>query len=245
MDGDGMMRTGRILKFCTVAIFALPLAPSAASAPQLDPAAVIRLVDSNVQRRVEDVLAFTDIEHYSVYRGSDEVHPIATMTARDSYTNGVGKTYTILAQTGSVLVDRFGLRPLIANEEEINKPGSVQRSWFTSANYEMRLMAGGARRVNGRMCYGLTIVPKQKAPNMVDGTLWVDASDGSIVQVDGVASKSPSPFAGTTHLMRQYATIDGFPMAIHARAESKSALFGRTVVRIEYSDYHLQVKGGR
>ena len=31
-----------------------------------------------------------------------------------------------------------------------------------------------------------------------------------------------------------------YPMAMHARAESNSLLFGRTVVTIDYSDYHLQ-----
>lgn len=236
----------RLVILRTVAVgLAIGIQALPAVAQQPDQAAIIRLVDASVQKRVAGVLAFTDIEHYSVYRGSDETHPVATMTARDSYTKGVGKTYTILAESGSAIVQKFGLRPLIENEEEINKPANVQRSWFTSANYEMKLQPGGAQRINGRMCYALAITPKQKAPNMVDGTLWADASDGSIVQVEGVASKSPSPFSGTTHMMRQYVSIDSYPMATHARAESKSALFGRTVVLIDYSDYHLQVQKSR
>lgn len=240
-----MMKRGRFLKFRTAAIFAVLLPLSATVAQQADQAAVIRIVDANVQKRVDRVLAFTDIEHYSVYRGAEQTRPVATMTARDSYTKGVGKTYTILAQSGSAIVQKFGLRPLIDNEEQINKPANVQHSWFTSANYEMKLKPGGLERINGRMCYALAITPKEKAPNLLNGTLWVDARDGSVVQVAGVASRSPSPFAGTTHLMRQYANIDGFPMATHARAESKSALFGRTVVLIDYSDYHLQLQSSR
>ncbi len=55
------------------------------------------------------------------------------------------------------------------------------------------------------------------------GTMWVDAKDFSIVQIEGVATKSPSMFAGATHMMRQYANIDGFSMATHARAESDSS----------------------
>ena len=80
---------------------------------------------------------------------------------------------------------------------------------------------------------------------MIDGTLWVDARDDSIVKVQGIASERPSIFAGTTHMMRDYVNIDGYPMATHARAESNSFLFGRTVVTIEYSDYHLQVRGAK
>lgn len=232
-------------RVCAIACITVTVNAFLLPAQQPDQAAVIRLVDRNVQERVDRVLAFTDIEHYSVYRGNDQTHPIATMTARDSYTKGLGKTYTILAQTGSMIVQKFGLRPLIENEEQINRPENVKHSWFTSANYEMVLKEGGEERVNGRLCFALTITPKEKAPNMIQGTLWVDAQDGSIVQVEGIASKSPSPFAGTTHMMRQYTNIDGFPMATHARAESKSMLFGRTVVLIDYTGYRLRVRENR
>ncbi len=208
-----------------------------------DQAAAIHLIDEAVATRVDKVFSFTDIEHYSVFRGSDETHPVAEMTVRDSYQKGVGKKYTLLSESGSGIVLRFGLKPLIDNETAINQPGKVEGSWFTSANYVMELKPGGAQKLNGRNCYVFTIRPRRAAPNMVAGTLWADAKDGTLVQIDGVASKKPSVFAGATHMMRRYANIDGFAMAMHARAESSSALFGRTVVVIDYSDYHLQLRG--
>ena len=217
--------------------------PWAAAEPASEPDAVsvIRMIDAEVQHRVQTVQGFTDIEHYKVFRGGDETHPVAEMTAKDTYRKGAGKTYTVLSRSGSDIVQRFGLKPLIENEERINNPATVAQSWFTSANYTMKLKPGGIQKLNGRDCYVLSIAPRQKAPQMIDGTLWVDAHDGSIAQVDGVASKSPSPFAGTTHMMRQYTQIEGFPMATRARAESTSVLFGRTVVLIDYPEYHLQI----
>jgi hypothetical protein len=215
---------------------------AAASAQAPDQTAVIHNIDAAVAARVDNVLSFTDVEHYSVYRGGDETHPVAEMTVRDAYTKGAGKEYTVLSESGSGIVLRFGLKPLIENEKTINLPGNVQKSWFTSANYEMKLKSGGIEKLNGRDCYVLTIQPKAEASNLVIGTLWADATDGSLVQIQGVASKSPSAFAGATHMMRQYANIDGFAMAMHARAESSSMLFGRTVVIIDYSDYHLQLR---
>lgn len=218
---------------------------AAAVFAQPDSAAVVRGIDSEVASRVANVLGFTDTERYAVYRGDDETHPAAQMTARDSYRKDQGKTYTILSQSGSGIVLRYGLHPLLQNEESINQPGRVDKSWFTSANYEMKLKAGGVEQINGRRCYALEITPRHSAPNMIDGTLWVDAKDYSIVKVQGVASKSPSIFAGTTHMMRDYVNIDGYPMATHARAESESSIFGRTVVVIDYTDYHLQVRGAK
>ena len=215
------------------------------AAQQPDQAAIIRQIDAAVSARVDSILEFTDVEHYSVYRGGDQTHPAAEMTVRDTYKKGVGKEYAVLSQSGSGLILRFGLKPLIDNEKTINLPGTVEKSWFTSANYEMKLQPGGIERLNGRDCYVLAITPREKASNLVVGTLWADAKDGSLVQIEGVASKSPSAFAGTTHMMRQYTNVNGFAMATHARAQSTSMLFGQTVVTIDYSDYHLQLRGNK
>ena len=216
------------------------------AAPQPpDQAAFIRQIDGAVAARVDNILGFTDVEHFSVYRSGDETHPVAEMTVRDTYKKGVGKAFTVLSQSGSSIILRFGLKPLINNDVTINLPGNVEKSWFTSANYDMKLKPGGVERLNGRDCYVLTITPRGEAPNLIIGTLWADAKDGSLVQVDGVASKSPSAFAGTTRAMRQYTNISGFAMAMHARAESNSMLFGRTVIIIDYSNYQLQLRQGK
>jgi hypothetical protein len=206
---------------------------------------MIREIDAAVAARVDNILEFTDIEHYSVFRGGDETHPAAEMTVRDTYRKGIGKDYAVLSESGSGLILRFGLKPLIDNEKTIDLPGNWEKSWFTSANYEMKLKPGGVQRLNGRDCYALAITPKGEAPNLIVGTLWADAKDGSLVQIDGVASKSPSAFAGTTHVMRQYANLNGFSMAMHARAESTSVLFGHTVVTIDYLNYQLQLRGSK
>lgn len=224
------------------ALLTLAFVPRAAQAQQPDQAAVLRSIDAAVSYRFQNVLGFTSIEHYAVYRGGDETHPVAEMTVKDTYTKGVGKTYTVLAQSGSGIVFKFGLEPLLDNEKTVNLPGNVEQSWFDTANYQMKLRPGGIQKKNGRDCFVLDVTARRKAPNMIDGTLWVDAQNGMIVRLEGVASKSPSPFAGTTHMMRDYMDLDGFPMAVHARAESSSLLFGRTVVTIDYSDYHLQLR---
>ena len=222
-----------------------PLGIAAAPTQEPDAAAVIRSIDAAVAARVDRVIGFTDIEHYSVYRGQDETHPVAEMTVKDTYKKGVGKEYTVLSQSGSGIVIRFGLKPLIDNEKTINEPGNVEKSWFTSANYEMKLKAGGVQKLNGRDCYLLAITPRQKAPNLINGSLWADVRDGSLVQIDGIASRNPSAFSGTTHMMRQYKNIGSFAMAMRARAESNSMFFGRTVVTIDYSNYKLLLRDAK
>ena len=236
----GMRRSRTARTVASVCTLLLLRAPGIAQ--DHDPGAVIRLVDAAVAARFENILGFTDVEHYAVYRGGDESHPVAEMTVKDTYKKGAGKSYAVLSQSGSSILLHFGLKPLLDNEQTINQPGNVERSWFNSANYAMTLKADNVQKLNGRDCFALDVKPRQVAPNLIIGTIWVDAQDGILVQIDGVASKNPSAFSGATHLMRQYTNIDGHSMAIHARAESDSALFGRTVVKIDYSDYNLEVQ---
>jgi len=224
-----------------VSLFAASLFTFAPRAQQ--PAdSIIRDLDAANHARFDNVLSFTDVEHYIVFRGNDQTNPAAEMTVKMSYKKGVGKDYVILKQSGSSLIQKFGLQPLLENEKSINNPAKVAQSWFTSTNYEMRLKPGIAQTIDGRQCLAIAITPRRKAPNMIDGTLWVDAVNHTLAQVEGVASKSPSVFAGTTKMMRRYTIMQGYAMAIHARAESSSALFGRTVILIDYSDYHFQLR---
>jgi hypothetical protein len=102
----------------------------------------------------------------------------------------------------------------------------------------------GTQVIDGRECLAVAINPKRKAPNLIVGTLWVDAKDYTIVRLEGLASKAPSVFAGVTHMMRQYALVQGFSMATHAHAESSTFLYGRTVVAIDYSGYEIEVRPG-
>ena len=57
---------------------------AAAKAQPPDQAAIIRQIDAAVAIRVDNVLGFTDVEHYSVYRGGDEIHSVAEMSVRDT-----------------------------------------------------------------------------------------------------------------------------------------------------------------
>jgi hypothetical protein len=77
---------------------------------------------------------------------------------------------------------------------------------------------------------------------MIEGTLWVDAKDGSIVRIEGTASQSPSIFVGPAQVTRWYVDMVGYSMATHARATSDSFLLGQTIVTIDYRDYQFQLR---
>lgn len=211
-------------------------------AQQLDSAAVIQQVDAAVKTRVESIAGYTVTEHYAVYRNQDEITPVAEMTVKTTYQSDTGKSYTIISQTGSGIIRSLVLGAILDNEKRMSLPGNREGTWITSANYEMKLKPGGTQFLDGRDCLVLELNPKRKTPYLIEGTLWVDSKDGSIVQVQGTASKSSSVFTGPTQVIRQYAQIGGFSQATHARAVSDSFMFGETIVRIDYQDYQVQLR---
>lgn len=232
---------GQIRRAAMVAVGFGCLIAAAGPASAQDEAALLKKIDAATQARYEHVAGFTDTEHYAVYRGADLTKPAAEMTVRVTYRKGLGKSYKVLSQSGSAVIRHFGLKPLLENEKDINDPAKVAESWLTTANYEMHAKPGQTRVLDGHTCVAVAIKPRRQAPNMIDGTLWVDPENGVALEVEGIASKAPSAFAGTTHMMRQYAMMDGYAEATHARAES-SGIFGKTVVTIEYSEYKMEVR---
>ena len=230
-----------IAAVCVLAVLGI----AAAQAEQPDESAVIRGVDAAVKARIDGIAVYVVTEHYAVYRNHDETHPVAEMTVKTEYRKETGKSYTILSQSGSEFIRNHVLEPLLDREKTINLPGIREASWFTSANYEMRLKPGGVQRMDERDCLALAISPRRKGTNMIDGTLWVDARDGEIVRLEGSATQSPSIFTGPAQVMRLYASVNGFAMATQARAVSDSFLLGQTVVTIDYRDYQIQLSPAR
>ena len=206
---------------------------------QIDNATAVRNIDAAVKWRIDHIAGYTDLEHYRVYRSKDETHPDAEMVVKTTYRPESGKIYQVISQSGSSLLYKLLMHPLLEREKEINDPAKVSASLMNSSNYDMKLILGGPVQKEGRDCWALTIEPRHKAANLFIGTLWVDAHDFTIVRIEGVTSKSPTFWASPAHVMRRYVKVDGFAQAIQARAETDS-FFGRVVLTIDYDAYQIQ-----
>lgn len=238
------LRRNRALAFCSIVGLWAALQPGLSAAQQPDAASLIQRVDAAVKSRVDNIAGYTVTEHYSVFRNKDESHPAAEMMVKTIYRKESGKSYTIVSQSGSEVIRNVVLGRILENEKHINEPGVREGSWFTSANYEMKLKPGGLQNLNGHDCLALSISPRRKEPFLIAGTLWVDPKDGAVVRVQGVASKNASLLTGPTQVMRDYTRVNGFSQATHARAVSTSFLFGETVVTIDYTGYQIQLRSG-
>ncbi len=203
-------------------------------------ATIINRIDAAVHARERELMGYTATEHYAMFRNHDDQHPAAEMMVKTTYQKDVGKKYDILSETGPALLRRV-LETILDNERRMNEPANRATTVITSTNYEMTIK--GSEAVDGRNCDVILIKPRRVSPYALNGTVWVDAQDGTIVQLQGVTAKSPSVFAGASQVFRQYMNIEGFGMATHAQAVSNSWLVGQTIIKIDYANYAMQLNG--
>jgi hypothetical protein len=224
-----------------VAMCMLILFSPAASLAQASPGqTAINKIDASVAARDQNLLGYTVTELYRVYRGSDKTHPAAQMTVKTTYQKDSGKSYVIVSQSGSELILKEVLARVLDSERLMTQPANRPQALLTTANYTMTVK--GDDTLDGRTCKVVAIVPKKSSPYLFRGTIWVDAQDGAIVKLEGVASKAASILAGATQVSRQYANIQGLPMATHASAVAGSWLLGQTAVDIDYSGYQMTLR---
>ena len=198
-----------------------------------------------MKNRIDRLADYTVTEHYAVFRGKDESHPAAEMLVKTAYRKQTGKSYNIISQSGAAIWRNEVLGTLLDNEKRMSQPGNVGTALINSSNYDMKLDATALEQLNGRDCVVLDITPRRNSQYLFKGKLWVDAQDFSIVQLKGTASKSAFFLASAAEVVRQYDEMNGLPMAIHAQAVSSSSLLGQTVVKIDYTNYKLDLTRGR
>ncbi len=203
---------------------------------------LVHKIDSSVRARDQGIAGYTVTEHYALFRGRNEDRQAADMVVKTTYRRDAGKSYSIVSESGTELLRKL-LETILDNEKRMTQPANRATALITSANYEMAVK--GTEPVEGRDCVAVILTPKRSSPYLFNGTIWVDSQDGSIVQLQGTSSKAPSVFTGPSQVFRQYAPINGFPMATHAKAISNSWALGRTTIKIDYTGYQLQAQSGQ
>jgi hypothetical protein len=205
----------------------------------LSEAEVIQRIDGAVSFRTSHISGYSVKELYSIYRNGDP-SPAAQVTVKTIYNRTSGKEYTPVSQTGSSMLRNIVIEKILANEKEMARTENHDKVAITSANYEMHLLPGKVT-INGRDCVVVTLKARRKLSYLLNGKGWFDAGDYTLVHLEGSPAQSVSVFAGETAGKRDYDRIQGFSMAKYAELHSHSFLFGNTALKIDYSEYKIDI----
>lgn len=183
--------------------------------------------------RKSELRDYTTLRTYQVVDLKGKVHAeeIGTMEFRAPDQ----KTFNVTAETGSGLVRKMALHPLIASEIEAAAGRQHHDSAISPANYSLDLV--GEQQVGPYHCFVAQAVPKRKDKYLFAGKLWIDENDYAVVRIEGHPAKKLSFWIQRADFVRQYQKIDGVWLPQRDQTFVQVRLYGKKVLKIEHQNY--------
>lgn len=212
--------------------FLLAAAASAQTSSPLPTAddVVARMMESDVQRRPESV-AYSAIRRYRAANGKRR----ANMVVGVACASDGSKSFIVISEEGSASIRKHVFHKLLKEETEASRHGSRESTRITPANYQFQMI--GKETLDSGPAYILAVVPKTENKYLIDGKIWVDASDYSIVRIEGRPARNPSFWVRSVHFVHTYQKVGPFWLAASTRTTSDIRIFGPAELTIENFGY--------
>jgi hypothetical protein len=170
---------------------------------------------------------------YQVVSLTGKVH--AEEIGRMEFVSPDKKTFTATDESGSGLVRRMALHPLINSEIETAAGKQHHDTAISGDNYSLNLL--GEQQVGPYHCFVAEAVPKREDKYLFEGRVWIDVNDYSLVRIEGHPAKKLSFWIQNAEFIRQYQKIDGFWLPEKDQTLVQVRLYGKKILTIEHRDY--------
>jgi hypothetical protein len=193
---------------------------------------VAKMMQFDAQRQSE-LTGYTAIRRYVAVNKKRR----AEMLVRVSCDSAGAKQFSILSEEGSGSIRKHVFHKLLSEETEASRHGVRNSSRLTPANYDFQFVEQEVLETGP--AYVLAVSPKTKNKYLVDGKIWVDANDYSIVRIEGRPARNPSFWVRSVHFVHTYQKVGQFWFAFSTNTTSEIRIFGNSELTIENSDYGL------
>jgi hypothetical protein len=183
--------------------------------------------------RKSELRDYTSLRTYQVVDLKGKVH--AEEIGQMEFRAPDQKMFLVTSESGSGLVRKMALHPLISSEIEAAAGKTHHDSSITAANYSMELL--GEQQVGPYHCFVAQAVPKRKDKYLFEGKLWIDADDYAVVRIEGHPAKKLSFWIQRADFVRQYQKIDGFWLPQRDETFVEVRLYGKKVLTIAHENY--------
>lgn len=147
------------------------------------------------------------------------------------------KQFTVLSEEGSGSIRKHVFQKLLSEETEASRRGTRTSTRLIPANYEFQTV--GQETLETGPAYVLAVLPKTANKYLINGEIWVDANDYSIVRIEGQPARNPSFWVHSVHFVHTYQKIGQFWLASSTDTTSQIRIFGESELKIENADYKL------
>jgi hypothetical protein len=179
------------------------------------------------------LLGYTELRTYQVTDTTGKVR--AQESGQMEYRAPDKKTFVMTSESGSGLVRRLALNPLIASEIEAAAGKQHHDSSITPANYTFELL--GEQQVGPYRCFVVRARPKRPDKYLFEGKVWIDTQDFAVVRIAGHPAKKLSFWIERADFVREYQRIDGFWLPKKDETFVKVRMYGHKVLTIDHQNY--------
>jgi outer membrane lipoprotein-sorting protein len=200
------------------------------------------IVQTMLQRdalRKAQISGYTATRHYIAVNKQRRAEMLVGLTCRS---NGE-KQFTILSEEGSSAIRKHVFHKMLQEETEASRRDTSGSTRITPDNYEF--LSIGKEVMEERPAYLLRVTPKSHDKYLIDGRIWVDASDYSIVRIEGSPARNPSFWTHDVHFVHTYHKVGPFWFAASTHSVSEIRMFGEAELTIENSNYTLNPSDNR
>jgi len=182
-------------------------------------------------RGEEPTVEYRALRHLEAHNA--KFNQSAWMTAWTEYDHVNGFRFTIVSEGGSGYIRSKVLRAALEGEQKIWANHEPQNASFTSENYTFdagELAPDGLASVN--------VKPRRKDILLVEGSIFVQPSDGDLARIEGKLSKTPSFWTRRVDVVRRYQRLAGVRVPISIESVAHVLIAGRSTFKMTY-EYEL------
>ncbi len=193
---------------------------------------IAKMTQFDAQRRSE-LTGYTAIRRYIAAGGKHH----AEMLVAVSCASDGSEDFNVLSEEGSGWIRGHIFRRLLNEETEASRRGTRDSTRITPENYDFQIIGQGT--LDTGPTYVLAIAPRTENKYLIDGKIWVDAKDFSIVRIEGQPARNPSFWVRSVNIVRTYQKVGRFWFAASTDTISHIRILGRSELTIENSNYTL------
>ena len=208
-------------------------APVEPLSPDIDESKLFTELLAHNELRNAALLGYTEQRTYEVTDTTGKVR--AQESGQMEYRAPDKKTFVTTSESGSGLVRRLALNPLIASEIEAASGKQHHDSSITPANYTFELL--GEQQVGPYHCFVVRATPKRRDKYLFEGKVWIDTQDFAVVRIAGHPAKKLSFWIERADFVREYQKIDGFWLSKKDETFVKVRMYGHKVLTIDHQNY--------
>src|SRR6266550_7958138 len=193
---------------------------------------VAKMMQFDAQQQSEQT-GYTAVRHYAAVNKKRH----AEMLVRVSCDSSGAKKFTIVSEEGSGSIRKHVFHKLLSEETEASRQGTRTSTRLIPDNYQFQMVRQEILETGP--AYVLSVTPKTANKYLIDGKIWVNANDYSIVRVEGQPAKNPSFWIKSVHFVHTYAKQGPFWLPLSNNSVTDVRIFGSTELKIDYFGYLL------